>query len=407
MRRRLDDVEGKEAALALLDAGAGQAGSLVLVDTGEDQSQAPERSCGAVQVVGIGSFLVVGQPQSLKRSQQLARGQGRSLADDGLYRQATAGLRAGRVLDGWVTASGVRRLLAPQAGLLGAAGTLLDQPGLRAAAIGVSAAEGGARLTLTSMLDGRRRAGAFRPFTPSVTAEVPDDALAYIGLSGLSTVTTRLLTASGAGGITALAPLLRRAQSELSEQSGGRLDEDVLALFGREVAVAITPAIPTPTLTIVARTEDEAATRRALQRLQAPLARVLGTPSRPAPTWRRVGEDFQLTPAEGIEFDYGVFDGKLVISTTRAGIEAARKLDGRLTDDAGYTAALGEEQRGPVTSIVFLDFGRLLRLAEQTGLDDDRAYLSVQEDLRRVRTVGGRSTGDGTRSTTELLITIG
>ena len=38
-----------------------------------------------------------------------------------------AKLPADRVADGWLSADGVRRLLAPQGGLLGAVGTLVDQ----------------------------------------------------------------------------------------------------------------------------------------------------------------------------------------------------------------------------------------------------------------------------------------
>ena len=401
------DVEGKEAGLALLDAGGGQAGSLVLVDTGRDQSKARERSCGSVQVVGVGDFLVIGQPQSLQRATDLAAGKGRALATDALYRAATDGLPAARVLDGWVTATGVQRLLAPQAGLLGAAGTLLDQPGLRGAAFGVTAEDEGARLTVTSMLDGKRRSGTFKPFTPSMAADVPDEALAYIGLAGLSTATTRLLGAADGGQLSALGPLLARARTALSKQSGGRLDEDLLALFRREVAVAISPAVPAPILTIIARTEDEAATRRTLARLQKPLAKILGPAGQPVPVWKELaGGTFQLTPVEGIEIDYAVFDGKLVLSTRAAGVDAVRAGGGRLADDDAYRAVHGEAPSEPVTSLVFLNLDQLLRLGEQTGLNDSKAYLAVKDDLQRVRAIGARSTSDGRQSTAELLLSI-
>ncbi|MCW3011152.1 MAG: hypothetical protein JWO90_1556, partial [Solirubrobacterales bacterium] len=281
-----------------------------------------------------------------------------------------------------------------------------DRPGLRAAAFAVEAAPEGARLTVRSMLDGRRRGDGFEPFTPSLAEEVPEGALAYFGLAGLSSATTRLLGATGTGGVTALGPLLERARRELSAQSGGRLDRDLLALFRREVGVSITAALPAPILTLTARTDDEAATRRTLQRLQAPLAKVLGAPGQPAPAWQREGRDFRLTPAEGIEIHYGVFDGKLVLSTKRAGIEAARSSAGRLAGDPLYRSALGGGPSEPVTSLVFLDFSQLLRLGEQTGLNDSSAYLAVKDDLQRVRAVGSRSTSDGRHSTAELLLTI-
>jgi Protein of unknown function (DUF3352) len=402
---KLDVIKGKEAALALLDAGAGTAGSLVLVDTGTDQSKAPLRTCGTVQVLGIGTFLAVGQPQSLALAQQLGKGTGRSLAADPGYREATAGLPAGRVLDAWVTAPGVRRLLAPQGGLLGAAGTLLDQPGLRGSAMALTATDGGARVTVKSLLSGKAGSGS-KPLAPTLDHDVPGDAVAYLGLSGLTTATTRLLSASGAGGVTALTPLLQRAQTELAKQSGGRLDRDLLSLFRREVAVAITPAVPAPTLSIIARTDDAEATAETLKRLQGPLARVLGTAGRPAPVWKAVDGAFQLKPAAGIEIDYAVFGDELVLSTKLAGIQAARKPAGRLSDTAAYKTAMGGTQGSAATSLVFLDFSQLLRLGEQTGLNDSKTYLAAKADLQRVRAIGARSSSDGRQSTAELFFTI-
>lgn len=401
---RLDAIKGKEAALALLDAGAGTAGSLVLVDTGTDQSKAPIRTCGTVQVVGIGTFLAIGQPQSLSRAQALAKGQGRSLAADPGFRRETGALPAGRVLDAWATAAGVRRLLAPQGGVIGAAGTLLDQPGLRGAALAVTAEDGGARVTIKSLLDGRRPAS--KPFTATLDRAVPSDAVAYLGLSGLSTTATRLLAASGAGGVTALAPLLQKARAQLSRQSRGRLDRDLLALFRREVAVAITPAVPAPTLSVIAHAPDPKATAQTLQRLQVPLARVLGAAGQPVPTWRAVDGAFQLKPASGIEIDYAIVGDELVLSTKLAGIQSARKPAGRLADTAAYRSAMGGAPGGAASTLVFLDFSQLLRLGEQTGLNDSRTYLAAKGDLQRVRAIAGRSSGDGRQSTAELFLTI-
>jgi hypothetical protein len=59
-----------------------------------------------------------------------------------------------------------------------------------------------------------------------------------------------------------------------------------------------------------------------------------------------------------------------------------------------------------VTSVVFLDFSQLLRLGEQTGLNDSRAYLAVKADLAKVRSVGASSTGSGEDTTTEIRISI-
>lgn len=398
------DVTGKEVALALVDQGSGQAGSLVLVDTGKEQRM-PTRTCGAVQVVGIGRFLAVGQPSTLEAAQGLAKGEGSSLAADPRFVKASSGLRTSRVLDGWVSAEGVRRLLTPQGGLLGQVGTLLEQPGLQGAAFGLAAAKEGAKLTVVSELDGKRRPGELAPFTPSLGREVPASALGAFLLPGLSTTSTRLLSVAGASSVTELGPLLGRALTGLAKDVPG-LEANLLAPLRHEVAVFVTPAGSATALTLVARARDEAATRATLQRLQAPLARVLTARGKPAPAWTRVGEDFQLRPAAGVELDYGVFGGKLVLSTARSGIEAARALKGRLADDAAYRAAAGGKGPGRVTSLVFLHLSQLLQLGEQSGLIEDATFQAVKDDLRRVRTIGSRSTTDGRQSTAELSLFI-
>src|SRR4051794_3892999 len=129
-----------EAALAIFDTAGGKtANSLVLVDTGKDHPGAAQRGCGTLSSTYVGRFLAIGQPESLALAQKLQKGDGASLAGAALPKKAFAGLPTDRVADGWVSRDGVRRLLAPQGGLLGAAGVLFDQPALRGAAFGLSA----------------------------------------------------------------------------------------------------------------------------------------------------------------------------------------------------------------------------------------------------------------------------
>jgi hypothetical protein len=59
-----------------------------------------------------------------------------------------------------------------------------------------------------------------------------------------------------------------------------------------------------------------------------------------------------------------------------------------------------------VSSVLFLDFTELLRLGEQTGLGDSRAYQSVRDDLQKVRAVGAWSSGAGDESTAEINLSI-
>jgi hypothetical protein len=403
-------LKGREAALALVTGSGGTAGSLVLVDTGTNHRTSRSTPCGALSRTFIGRFLVIGQPASLRRAAALARGRGASLAGDPTYRKATDGLPAGRVLDAWASRDGVRRLLAPQGGLLGAAGVLLDQPGLRGTAVALTAQGFGARITVRSELErsAARPAGPFGTFTPTLDREVPASAFAYLGVAGLSNALGRLLSAAGPG-TSGLAGLLARAKAQLERQSGGRLDRDLLALFKGEVAIALTSSVPAPVLTIIARTAHPTATSAALALLQGPLSRIFAPPTGPVPKF--VAHDvagtraYSLRLAPGIEVDYAVFGGKLVVSTSLAGIRAVLTARRHLSDDPAFRATVANPP-GRVTSLLFLDFSQLLRLGEQTGLNDSRAYLAVKDDLRKVRAVGAHSSRTGDESTAEILLSI-
>jgi hypothetical protein len=59
-----------------------------------------------------------------------------------------------------------------------------------------------------------------------------------------------------------------------------------------------------------------------------------------------------------------------------------------------------------VTSLGFLDFSQLLELGEQTGLNDNRAYLAARDDLRRVAAVGFHSRVREGETTAEILLSI-
>jgi len=409
---RASDLRGDEAALALLDTGdGGTAGSLVLLDTGREPDRGErDRTCGAVQTTHIGRFLVIGQPQTLQIARNLARGKGRPLADEARYRSATAKLPTGRVLDGWVSRDGVRRLLQPQGGLLGAAGTLLDQPGLTGAAVALTAQDRGARLTVRTALDPeRKRTATFRSFAPRRQADVPQGALAYLGVGGLSSGLQRVfrVAGSGAGGaaFAGLGPLLGRARDQLGKRVGSALQKDLLDLFGGEVGLSLTPGLPAPTLTVTVAVRDAAATARTLRAIEAPLARILAPQGGATPPWTRRAGIASLRLATGIELHYAVDDSRLIIATRRSGVAAVRSGGEGLSESDPWRRTLGTAPPS-VSSLLVLDLSQLLRLAEQTGLNDSSAYRRVREDLGKVRAVGARSTATADETTAEILFSI-
>jgi len=431
------DVEpwlGDEAALALLNSSTATAGSEIVLSV-KDRTKAEAfltrtagpsgqityrgiqiASYGVVSTAFVGRFLVVGQEASLRTAIDLSKQPQRALARSDAYRQATAGAPADRVAALYASAAGVTRLLATQGGALGAGGALLNQPGLRAANIALTPRDNGIALRVHSVID-RKLAPAVsqtKPFEPKLGDAVPSGAMAYLDLKGLDRAAGRLLSAGLAGGGTGqqISALLARAKRDLAAKAGVDLKRDVLPLFRGEVAIWLKPAVPAPILTIISATSDETATRAAFAKLQAPVAKLL-TPAVNSAGQQPVFEErdlggtkvFALRLGPGIEIDYAVFDGKLVISTSQDGIRAVKDRKDSITGTAAYKTTLGDRP-GKITSLVFLDFSQLLRLGERTGLSTSRSYQRLRSDLKRIKAVGAAASGGENDSTTELFLQI-
>jgi hypothetical protein len=426
---------GNEVALAVLPTGGSVSQSEIVLDI-RDRDRAERyidrtaggsgrirykgieiRRYGGVATAFVSGDLVIAPENVIRGAIDRSQGRGRTLAQTSLFRRAYDGLPAGRVVDVFVSRDGVHRLLAPQGGILGLAGTVVDQPALAAVGGAVSAEASRAVLTVKSVLDpalARASPAAFRPFHPQLLGDIPAGALAYLGIAGLDRAAGRLLGLAGATGVngTGLTQLAQSARATLEKRAGVNLDRDVLAVLRGEVALFVLPAVPAPTLALVAQTSDEKRTRLALAKLQFPLARLFTVRSAGAgiaPTFqdRSAGgvEAFQLRLSPTVELDYAVFDGKLVIATS---LEAIRRINDHkrsLDQDPAYESVLGRRPSS-VTSLVFLDFGQLLALGERTGLGHDPAYLAVRDNLSRVRAVGLATTSGKDETTAEISIAL-
>jgi Protein of unknown function (DUF3352) len=409
-REDVDTWLGDEMAVALLGSSTGTAGSLLLLqvrDEGEARSfvargkqqgsSATHRGVridrfGAVTAAFVDDFLVLGQSASVRKAIDLAQGRGTGLATEATFQRLEQRLPGDRVADAYATADGLRRLLVPAGGGLGVAGVLLDRPNLKATALALRAGDPGLQMEVESVVAGRKG----REFEPSLTDAVPKGALAYLGTKGLDETATRL---GAAAGTAALGDLLRNAGKALGEEGARTVQRDLLALLREETAVVILPGVPAPTMLVIAKASDEARTRAALDRVSASLPKLVD-----GATVRKDG-DVTVMASGDTEIHAAVFDGRLVLATSEAGIAAARDPDGGIGESDAYDAVVGDPEN-PVTSVVFLDFSQLLRLGEQTGLNDSRAYLAVKGDLSKVRSLGASSTGNGEDPNTEILFQI-
>jgi hypothetical protein len=423
------DVEpwlGDEAALALTDNPGTTAGSLILIEV-TDEAKAREflarnprkparnRYKGdrideyprGLTVAIKRGWLMIGQNTTVQGAlDRMTRG-GLSLAESKTYRRATRDLPDGRVATAYASADGLRRLLVPQGDVVGSVASFLDQPRLQGVGVSFEAREDGGRLLVRQAL----RAGGgdsegVRTFEPALLGSVPQDAFAYLGVRGLSGPLANLL-GSATGGSS---QLLERLRSQLAKATGPGLQRDVLDLLKDEVAIALQPSTPAPVLSLVVKTRDEARTRRTLDRLRTPLARLLTPRGQEGPKWTREDVGGGVTAhtlglPTGGAISYAVFDDRLVLSSSTAGIRDVRDGGDTIEDGERWDEVLADRP-DEVGSLGFLDFSQLLELGEQTGLNDSRAYLAARDDLRKIRAVGVSSTGGEDETTAEILLSI-
>lgn len=411
---------GDEAAIAFLDTGTTTANSLVLLSVADEPKAQGVlaravgaaggvayrgkaiRRFGSVAAAFTNGFLAIGQEESVRSAIDLGTRRGKALAGDAAYLAATVDRPPERTVDVYASADGVRRVLSVQAGFAGTIGRLLDHPKLRGVALTLGAGDPGLRVHVHQA----RNPGEAREFEPQLVDSVAASAAAYLGLGGLDAVAS-LLPAAGAQNLVA------RLRKALPEDSGVDLDRDVLAPLRGEVALSVTPALPTPIITIAALTSDEARTREALGRLQGILADVLGPAAEQGgavPTFeeRDLGDGvsaFALQLAPGFELLYAVFDGRLVVSTAVAGIQRVKDGGPPLRDEKAFKRTL-DSLPDRAEALLFADLGQLLTLGDQAGFGNAPAFQTVRDTLRKVRAVGAVATREGNDTTAEFLLEI-
>jgi hypothetical protein len=431
---------GREAAFALLNTTTSTAGSLIVLDVGNRARAGAFVAGNGLLAVGryhrialmayrsgttlgfVGHYLVLGQPASVRAAIDAAQGRVASLASTPSYRQAAADEPGDRVIDAYLSADGVRRVLAPQGGLLGALGVLLYQPALTGTTLAVSPFAGGLRVRVHAALDATlaRAAGPPPPeFTPTMAGVLPEGTTLLLDVTGLSRVAPRVLGAGAEGGVAGrVGPLLKRLGAALASE--GVDVARLTSLFSGETAVAVAPASRTaagvsargPALVIVTRTRHQQATRRLLADLEVPLAQLFPPPRNGpgvAPEFSNVPvagiTAHQLVLEPGLQLDYAVFRGLVVISTSLQAIAGIARHSRALADEPAFAATLADHP-SHLTSLVFLDFSQLLGLAELTGLGRSGRIATLRPDLAAIKAIGLTSTRGEADTTAELTLQI-
>lgn len=418
---------GKEVALALFDTSSSPAGSLLVV--GVSNRRAAQRFVsglptdgsasyqgttitghpGAGDTAFVGRYLVVGHSANIRAAIDVAAGRSPSLSRDSGYRRATAAEPAGRAVDAYLSATGMRRLIVPQHGLVGILGALADQPTLQGVAIALTPASGGVRVRVHSVLDPQLARPSSASFTPSLTASVPAGAALFLDVTGLNRILPRVL---GTIGIGAQIPKLLTKLGTALTAEGVNVQQSIVSLFRRESAVVISTEGTKPVVTVVVRTPNPRATQTVFAQLEVPLERLFArgaSQAGQAPLFNQVAIGrvmaHQLVLVPGLQFDYAVLGNELVLSTSLHGITGVVRHATSILDRPAYRLTLGNHP-SHVTSLLFLDLNQLLRLNEQIGLITGPRFRALKPDLERVSAIGLDSTSGEADSTAELFLKI-
>ena len=213
-------------------------------------------------------------------------------------------------------------------------------------------------------------------FAPSLPASVPAGAGLFLDATELNKILPRVLVTIGIGG--RIPELLKRLGRALTAE-GINVRQDIVPLFQRESAVVISEHGAVPVVTLIAHTPDPNQTRTVFAQLEVPLERLLastGIAAGQVSVFNQVTvagiAAHQLVLAPGLQLDYAVFDGDLVLATS---------LDG-------------------------IDLNQLLSLGEQTGLMTGARFRALKPDLERVHAIGLDSTSGEAETTAELFLQI-
>jgi hypothetical protein len=112
----------------------------------------------------------------------------------------------------------------------------------------------------------------------------------------------------------------------------------------------------------------------------------------------------QLPLGPGLQIEYAVTGGLVIPSTSLDALAGVLHHTRSLEREAVYQRAVGGPQRA--TSLRFLDFSQLLRLADQAGLTRSARYQALKPDLERIRAIGLHVARGEAESTAELFLQI-
>jgi Protein of unknown function (DUF3352) len=360
--------------------------------------------------IRLNGFLVIGDASAVAASVKASR-DGKSLTDADAA-SVRDSLPNQRLADVYLSPLGIDRLLARRGALSEQLDTFVDFGDSEGIAAALVAHGNGLELRVDSELGAAKKGGgqsffqAFPSFDPSLADEFSAQTLLLLEVADPSRTVRTLLRQAGSAQPGLLAAFTR-FEAEL-RRSGVDLERGVLPVLSGESAIGLAVGPRGPYLTAVFKDVDEDRARVEMAQLQAPLVAAL-SPARTgqAPSFDSKDLDgvtmrsVRISPA--LELAYAIFDGKLVVSTSRAGVRQAVEGGDNLGGSEAYQAGTSGLPGG-VSALVFLNLEGLVSQSQPLGLG--QIVRGFSEDVARFKGLGLTETSDSDRLTTTLFLAI-
>lgn len=278
----------------------------------------------------------------------------------------------------------------------------LDQLGLTdyqdaVVAASVSAEPDGLRVK--GVVDGAPDAGA-SGFSPSLTDNVPADAIAYAGFTDLAGTITTILEQAKSAQSTETADQFDALAAQLPQLLGVSVD-DLSALGSGEHAVVVTSGTPNPGAAVLLKVADGSRAGTTLDALRVGIPRLLKTfsPDTVLPAWKPVplaagvkGWRLPLSPEASAV--YGVDGDLAIIGSSVPAVTAVQRPVSPLSDSAAFTTAT-DGMPDEVTSLFWLNISQVIDAAGKLGALDD-APAETLANLRPLKSISAWTTGGDT-----------
>ena len=327
----------------------------------------------------VGDWTVIAEsPEVIEAFRPLADGETESLADSDRFAETMSGLEGDAIAKVYVNAEAAGPELegtgvGPLTGFCSVGGELVT------AGAALRAEDEGVRVEATSTEEGGEE---LPTYDARFLDELPAGAAVYVSfndVAGQFDATREQLRAQ--------MPDFDRQLEEAERALGLSIEEDVLPLLRGEGAFAVYTTSLIPTVTLALEVEDEEGAVATVDDLVARLAaqrpgveprdtEIAGVPAKQVP----LDEMFSLY--------YAAFDGKLVVTTTPAGIEELREDGTKLGDDeklqdAKDAAGMPDETAG----FVYVDSDEAIGLLQAAAaLEGENLPSDVRENLEPLGT---------------------